>query len=94
LTALLSLPASAATVPVDDMLAYKPGKPSTAQACPPTAAQMAADRVRTSNGQIFHKLTELPPADAYSAVYRVVDGCEAPIVIRYGVTGLTGSAHK
>ena len=31
------------------------------------------------------KLTELPPGNAYSAVYRIIGGCEAPIVVRYGV---------
>ena len=31
------------------------------------------------------KLTELPPANAYSAVYRHIGGCEAPIVVKYGV---------
>jgi hypothetical protein len=35
----------------------------------------------------FHKLTELPPADAYSAVYRTVNGCESPIVVKYGIGG-------
>jgi hypothetical protein len=32
------------------------------------------------------KLTELPPGNMYSAVYRRdVDGCEKPIVVKYGV---------
>ena len=31
------------------------------------------------------KLTELPPANAYSAVYRTVGGCEVSVVVRYGV---------
>ena len=56
--------------------------------CPQTAAQMAADRVRKAGGRdLFHKLTELPPADAYSAVYRTVNGCESPIVVKYGMGG-------
>jgi hypothetical protein len=56
--------------------------------CPQTAAQTAADRVRKAGGRdLFHKLTELPPADAYSAVYRTVNGCEAPIVVKYGIGG-------
>ncbi len=33
------------------------------------------------------KLNELPPANAYSAVYRTVGGCEVPVVVRYGVGG-------
>jgi hypothetical protein len=32
------------------------------------------------------KLTELPPANVYSAVYRRdANGCEKPIVVKYGV---------
>ena len=31
------------------------------------------------------KLTDLPAAKAFSAVYRHVDGCEAPIVVSYKV---------
>lgn len=33
------------------------------------------------------KLGELPPANAYSAVYRLIRGCEVPIVVKYGVGG-------
>jgi hypothetical protein len=33
------------------------------------------------------KLNELPPANAYSAVYRTIAGCEVPVVVRYGVGG-------
>ena len=33
------------------------------------------------------KLNELPPANAYSAVYRTIGGCEVPVVVRYGVGG-------
>jgi hypothetical protein len=32
-----------------------------------------------------HKLTELPPANAYYTVYRLVGGCEVPVVVRYGI---------
>ena len=28
------------------------------------------------------KLTELPPAETYAAVYRVVDGCAVPVLYR------------
>ena len=48
---------------------------------------------RTTSHEAWHqgkplkprKLTELPPANAYSAVYRHIGGCEAPIVVKYGV---------
>ena len=33
-------------------------------------------------------LTQLPAADMYNAVYRRVGGCEVPIVVKYGVSGL------
>jgi hypothetical protein len=33
------------------------------------------------------KLTELPPANLYAAVYRLVNGCEVPLVVRYNVGG-------
>ena len=32
------------------------------------------------------RLAELPDANAYKAVYRRVNGCEVPVVVRYGVT--------
>jgi hypothetical protein len=32
-----------------------------------------------------HKLTELPPANAYYTVYRRIAGCEVPIIVKYGV---------
>lgn len=32
-------------------------------------------------------LTELPDANLYLPVYRRVDGCEVPIIVKYGVSG-------
>ena len=34
------------------------------------------------------KLTELPPASSYMAVYRTVDGCEVPLTMTEYRTGL------
>jgi hypothetical protein len=34
-----------------------------------------------------HNLNELPPAHAFSAVFRQIGGCEAPIVIKYSIGG-------
>lgn len=34
-----------------------------------------------------HKLIELPPAHAFSAVYRQINGCEVPILIKYRISG-------
>jgi hypothetical protein len=33
------------------------------------------------------KLSELPDADMYRAVYRRIGKCEAPIIIKYGLVG-------
>jgi len=33
------------------------------------------------------KLTELPSANQYLAVYRRINGCEVPLVVRYNVVG-------
>jgi hypothetical protein len=33
------------------------------------------------------KLSELPDANLYLAVYRRVGGCEVPVVVRYRVSG-------
>jgi len=86
LSSLLALPASAAALPARDMPAYNPTPRAAAGLCPKTAAQIAADRVKKGGGTKLHKLTELPPANAYIAVFRHDPrGCEAPIVVRYGV---------
>lgn len=33
----------------------------------------------------FQRLDRLPPAAAYLTVYRSVDGCPAPVIIRYNI---------
>ena len=45
--------------------------------CPRATAMHAYDRSKPPKMQ---RLGDLPPANAYSAVYRLVDGCEVPIV--------------
>lgn len=50
--------------------------------CPQTAAQQAAQRDRKPAPR---RLDRLPAANAYSAVYRLVNGCEVPVVVRYDV---------
>lgn len=52
--------------------------------CPRTTAMHAFDRSKPLKPQ---KLGELPPANAYKAVYRLVRGCEVPVVVKYGVGG-------
>ena len=86
LTSLLAIPASAATVPARDMPAYNPTPREAAGLCPKTAAQIAAERVKRGGAAKLHKLTDLPPANAYIAVFRHdSNGCEAPIVVKYGL---------
>jgi hypothetical protein len=57
-------------------------KAPTAEHCPRTAHYYA---YRDGKPLQPRKLTELPPANAYSAVYRRIAGCEVPVVVRYGV---------
>jgi len=47
--------------------------------CIRTQNYLAVDR---SNGRLApRKLTELPPATAYMAVYRQIGGCDAPLTM-------------
>lgn len=60
----------------------------------PSTEQLSAECPRTSGYQAFdpakplkpQKLGELPPGNLYAAVYRLDEnGCEAPIVVKYGI---------
>ena len=53
-----------------------------AAACPAMTPHIAVQRGRAPP---LRKLNELPPANLYAAVYRRVDGCEVPIVVRYDI---------
>jgi hypothetical protein len=87
---VLSLPlldpaASAAQTPapsasVRDMPVINPTPDS--KACPPTSRYEAARRGGRLGAQ---KLDELPMADGYKAVLRQVGGCNAPIIVSYGI---------
>jgi hypothetical protein len=57
-------------------------QPGTPAYCPRTTSYYA---YRSSPPLRPHKLTELPPAKAFSAVYRQIGGCEAPIIVKYRV---------
>lgn len=54
------------------------------QHCPQTTSIYA---YKTDKAVTPKKLTDLPAANAYSAVLRRIGGCEVPIVVRYGVGG-------
>ena len=57
---------------------------STAPACPRTTGYYAWQRGKQVAPR---KLTELPPANAYYTVYRRIDGCMVPVIVKYGVGG-------
>ena len=80
---LFAAAASATPLPVGDMPVISPnaGQPAT---CPATSRYEASRRGKTPRAQ---KLNELPDADVYRAVYRRIGRCEAPIIVKYGVTG-------
>jgi hypothetical protein len=84
---LLFVLAAAAAVatprPIGDMPVINPnaGQPLT---CPATSRYEASRRGKTPKAQ---RLNELPDADVYRAVYRRIGKCEAPIIVKYGVSG-------
>ena len=40
-------------------------------------------------GAAFRRLDALPPAAEIRTVLRAIDGCEEPVVVRYGIGGRT-----
>ena len=64
------------------MISAQPLQSSTPAYCPRTTSYYA---YRSSEPLKPRKLTELPPANAFAAVYRHIGRCEAPIVVKYGV---------
>lgn len=80
---LCILPAAAGAASADRPVARK-GQPATGVIAPgspncPRATSYNAYR----DGEPLkpRKLTELPPAQGYMAVYRNIDGCEAPLTV-------------
>ena len=60
------------------------GLAATDPNCPRATSMHAYERSKPLKPQ---KLGDLPPANAYSAVLRVVRGCEVPIGVKFGVGG-------
>jgi hypothetical protein len=79
----LSIAAPAAAVAVQASPDQKPTALNPAANCPRTTSVYAWQRGKTVKPQ---KLTELPDANAYSAVLRRIGRCEVPVVVRYGVS--------
>jgi hypothetical protein len=74
---------AASTSPAGDMPMNNP-KANQPASCPATSRYEASRRGKTPKAQ---RLTELPDADMYKAVYRRIGRCEAPIIVKYGVAG-------
>jgi hypothetical protein len=75
------LAASASAQPVGDMPIINP-KATQPASCPATSRYEASRRGKTPKMQ---KLNELPDADVYSAIYRKIGKCEAPVIVKFGV---------
>ena len=76
-------PAGAGAVSTPDPQLAKP-PPSSTAGCRRVTPHYAYREGRPLKP---HSLDELPPAHAFSAVFRQIGGCEAPIVIKYRVGG-------
>lgn len=65
--------------------------PISALAAKPDACQRGAvQKARDTKPQPgVHRLDQLPPANEQLALYRLVDGCETPVIVRYDVDGRT-----
>lgn len=70
--------APAAGLPV---LGPTQGQPAN---CPATSRYEASRRGRTPQAK---RLNQLPDADVYLTVYRVIDKCNIPVIVEHGVTG-------
>ena len=75
--------AAASPAPLGDMPVINP-KASQPANCPATSRYEASKIGKAPRAQ---KLNELPDADVYRAVYRKIGQCEAPIIVKYGVSG-------
>ncbi len=80
----ISVMMAASAAPAADMPVGNPkaGQPAN---CPATSRYEAMRRGNSSPKA--HRLAQLPDADAYKAVYRKIGGCEAPVIVRFGVSG-------
>ena len=76
---LLAMAALAAAPP-----SSAPQPPPKSPNCPRTTSYVARWHGTALRPE---RLTELPDANAYLTVYRRIDGCEVPIVVKYGVSG-------
>ena len=52
--------------------------------CPRAMSYQAYNRGKVAKPR---KLNELPGAHQFAAVYRVVNGCQVPLIVRYNIGG-------
>jgi hypothetical protein len=79
---MLLLLSAIMTIPAADMPVINPNASQPAN-CPATSRYEAARPGKTPQAR---KLGQLPDADLYKAVYRRIGGCEAPNVVKFGVS--------
>lgn len=58
-------------------------KPGDALDCARDQAQTIEDKGKAG----FKRLDQLPPANQQLALYRTIDGCQKPVIVRYGIGG-------
>jgi hypothetical protein len=75
---LLFAAALVAAAPTPAVAAPDSLKPSTSESCPRTTNYYAWQRGKSLKP---HKLTELPPAIGYMAIFRHIGPCEAPLTM-------------
>jgi hypothetical protein len=81
--ALVSAPLAAGATPPPNSMPSASRIALHSDACPKATTQFA---VKPGEPLKPRKLTELPPGNLYVAVYRRdSNGCESPIVVKYGV---------
>ena len=80
---MLLLLSAIMAIPAADMPVINPNADQPAS-CPATSRYEAARHGKTPQ---VRKLGELPDADMYKAVYRRIGRCQAPIVVKVGVSG-------
>jgi hypothetical protein len=58
--------------------------------CVRNRAQLAENKGKAG----FHRLDKLPPANEQLTVIHSVDGCQKPVIVRYGIGGPKAASAK
>lgn len=86
-----SLLVSALMLPGAALGASHTRPPLSSERCPGAGPHLVDGRGKAG---AFKRLDQLPPAAEILPVLRVQDGCERPIVVRYGIGGNPAAAPK